>query len=76
MIHRFAIKGTTGTQIGSLTLSHAKYIRQFWIQGDTLIGPDSYNRGVGFWRYPQGGAPLKRLNANGGSGATVSLARR
>ena len=75
VIHRFAIKGT-GTQIGSLTLLRAKYIRQFWIQGGTLIGPDTYNRGVGFWRYPQGGAPLKRLSASGGSGVTVSLARR
>jgi hypothetical protein len=76
VIHRFAINGTAGTQIGSLTLAHAKYIVQFWIQGDTLIGPDSYNRGVGFWRYPQGGAPLKRLSVSAGSGVTVSLARR
>jgi hypothetical protein len=75
-IHRFAIHGTTGTQVGLLTLSHAQYLYQFWIQGSILIGPDSGKNDIGFWRYPQGGAPLKLKSVNGGYGVTVSLVRQ
>jgi hypothetical protein len=72
VIHRFAIQGIQGTQVGMLTLSHAKYLSQFWIQGSVIIGVDN---GIDFWRYPQGGAPLKRISVNGGYGVTVSVVR-
>jgi hypothetical protein len=75
-IHRFAIQGTKGKQVGLLKLLHVKVIRQFWIEGSTLIGPDLLGDEVGFWRYPQGGAPLKQLNLSGESGVTVSLVRQ
>ena len=73
VIHRFAIQGKTGKQVGLVTLSHVQYIRQFWIQGRILVAPDFSSNNVGFWRYPQGGAPLKRLKVQGG-GVTISLA--
>jgi hypothetical protein len=77
VIHRFAIQGTNGKQIGSLTLSHVKYISQFWIQGSILVGTDLYNNSVGFWRYPQGGVRFKQLELNRTvSGVTVSLVRQ
>jgi hypothetical protein len=77
VIHRFAIQGTKGKQIGSLMLSHVKYIFQFWIQGSILVGTDGYNSIVGFWRYPQGGVPFKRLKVKRPvSGVTVSLVRQ
>ncbi|MGA9418534.1 MAG: hypothetical protein WBV40_05240, partial [Candidatus Cybelea sp.] len=57
LIHRFAISGTQGTQVGSLTLKGASLAHQFWIQGKTLIGP-AYESGyyIGLWNYPRGGS--------------------
>jgi len=74
-IHRFEIQGTKGTQIGTVSLSGAAYIRQFWIQDGVVIGPQLLDNRIGFWSYPQGGAPLKMIKDGlGGSGVTVSLA--
>jgi hypothetical protein len=75
-IHRFALNGTHGKQIGLVTLSQAKYIGQFWIEGNIIVGSGTLNNDVGFWRYPQGGKPLKQLKVSGSAGGvTVSLAR-
>jgi hypothetical protein len=74
-IHRFKIQGTRGTQVGTVTLSSASYISQFWIQDGVVIGPQSLANRIGFWSYPQGGAPLEIIKDTlGGSGVTVSLA--
>jgi hypothetical protein len=75
LIHRFAISGTQGEQVGSLTLEGSNQVGQFWIQGDTIIGP-SYNDGyyIGFWKYPRGGSAKRTIQQSEAYGATVSRA--
>lgn len=74
-IHRFDVHGTRGTQVGTVGLSNASYISQFWIQGNVVIGPQTLANRIGFWRYPQGGAPLRSVKDTlGGTGVTVSVA--
>jgi hypothetical protein len=73
-IHRFEIEGTKGTQVGTVTLSGASNIWQFWIQDDVVIGPQSLISRIGFWKYPQGGTPVKVVRDTlGGTGVTVSV---
>jgi len=74
IIHRFAITGSTAKQIGTMHVSHANEIGQFWIQGHILVGLDALREFVGFWHYPKGGAPFEKINMTGPLGATVSLA--
>ena len=76
-IHRFAISGTQGTQVGSLTLKGARLAHQFWIQGKTLIGP-AYESGyyIGLWNYPRGGSHRRTIQQDEAYGATVSISRR
>lgn len=72
LIHRFAISGSAATQVGSLTLSGASNIGQFWIQHNTVIGPDISNNAVGFWHYPGGGTAVKSIPVDEPYGATIS----
>jgi len=78
-IYDFAIKGTKGTKVKSIQLKGAVNVVQFWIDGSTVIGPDGPNgakRDVGFWSYPAGGLPTKRLHGSfkNPSSATISVA--
>jgi hypothetical protein len=75
LIHRFAIKGRRGTQIGKLSLSGMQEVRQFWVQGGILIGP-AYESGWLFalWPYPTGGSATKSAAQDEAWGATVSVA--
>jgi hypothetical protein len=74
-IHRFAMHGTQGTQIGLLGLNGVQEVRQFWVQGSTLIGPAFESTwGFSFWKYPAGGSPTKTIQQTSAYGATVSLA--
>jgi hypothetical protein len=75
LIHRFTVRGKHAKQIGSVSISGAREIGNFWIQGNILIGMDAYDQYVGFWHYPQGGTPFKTRMMTGPHGATVSLAR-
>jgi hypothetical protein len=78
-VYDFAIKGTKGTKIRTVSLGTAINVVQFWLDGSTLIGPDGPNgakHDVGLWNYPQGGSPTLRIGdgvLENPSGATVSL---
>jgi len=74
LIHRFSIQGSTGTQIGSVTLSGPISVTQFWIHGSIVIGVDRFYSQVGFWKYPNGGSEIKALKMAYPLGATVSRA--
>jgi hypothetical protein len=69
--YRFSISGTDATEIGIATLDGTMSVRQFWIAGGTLVGPD-FNRNAGFWKYPAGGDPIKAIAGVHGYGAAVS----
>jgi hypothetical protein len=69
--YRFSIIGRNATEVGTTTLDGTVSVRQFWIAGGTLVGPD-FTRDAGFWRYPAGGAPIKTIARVHGYGAAVS----
>lgn len=78
VIYRFSIEGSNGTEVGATTLGGSMEVKQFWIQGGTIIGP-SYDfgstPGVGFWLYPGGGNVRQTITLENPFGATVSLAK-
>jgi len=77
VIYRVSVSGTTGTIMGSVTLSDAKYISSFWLQGTTLIGVDEVGNDIGYWKYPAGGSPFKLISGvSSPLAATVSLGKR
>lgn len=80
-IYRLAISGSKAKVIGRTTLTSTKYSLSFWIQSKRLIltylPRHSKYTALGFWAYPDGGAPTKTIRQLvGGYGLTVSLARR
>lgn len=73
VIDRFSVKEGKATKISSTQLDDTKSVRQFWIDGSRVIGPD-FDAPVGFWKYPAGGSATKRITTVRGYGAAVSLA--
>lgn len=73
VIYRFAVSGKSAKRVGSTTLDGTKSVRQFWIDGMRVIGPD-YDADVGVWNYPSGGSAVKLIRSVAGYGATISLA--
>lgn len=73
-VYRFAVTGTKGTRIGTVSLAGSTLVAQFWIQSSRIIGPDlGGNQAVEIWKYPSGGTMLKSFDASSNSfGATVS----
>jgi hypothetical protein len=71
-IYQFSVTGSHASEVGTTTLKGSTSVRQFWIEGNTVIGPD-FNRDVALWEYPSGGSPTKKI-ALLGYGAAISLA--
>ena len=67
VIYRFAIDGHYGHKVSASTLTDSEGNAQFLIHGSTVIGPLSYNsaEGIGFWRFPSGGAPVRTITTYG-----------
>lgn len=65
VIYRFAITGSSGHGVGATKLVNGLVYGQFLILGrSVVIGPQGYNSawGLGFWRFPAGGAPLRTIS--------------
>jgi hypothetical protein len=75
VIYQFSINGSAGTEIGSTTLDGTKSVRQFWIQGDTVVAPSLNGHDVGLFNYPAGGSPTGTIEGVRAFGAAVSLAQ-
>lgn len=74
VIYRVHITGITASIDGTTPLSGGLDVVQFWRQGKTVIGPDNLAGDAAFWKYPQGGAPVKTITGLAGpEGATVSV---
>jgi hypothetical protein len=76
VIYTFAISGSSGHRVSTTTLTDSAADAQFLIRGSTVIGPLSYNygQGIGFWRFPSGGAPISTISTYSyPSGETLSL---
>jgi hypothetical protein len=77
IVYQLRFSGSKAIVIGSTPLNGVgKWtVEQFWIQGKTLIGPDS-NSTVYFWKYPAGGSPVKSIQGfTLNVGSTVSVSR-
>jgi hypothetical protein len=80
-IYRLAISGSNAKVIGRTVLTSPKYSLLFWKQSKMLIltylPRHSKYTALGFWAYPDGGAPMKTIRqVVGAYGLTVSLAGR
>ncbi|HEX3458680.1 MAG TPA: hypothetical protein VHR97_12060 [Candidatus Baltobacteraceae bacterium] len=73
VVYQLSVSGSTANPVGTTTLSGTTSVRQFWVDGARLIGPD-YDAPVGFWNYPAGGSPVKTLSKTHGYGAAISAA--
>ncbi|MFZ0574284.1 MAG: hypothetical protein WA428_01430 [Candidatus Cybelea sp.] len=86
-IYEISVSGSTGVVSGPVLL-HSPHDKnpyqpvQFWLQGDTMIGPDRVRGGnglVNFWHYPAGGWPEKIIRRPGHAiglyGVTMSKAK-
>lgn len=77
-IYRFAISGSSGTLKRTVHLLGAtKYgLYQTWIDGKKVVGSDILGNTVWYWRYPEGGTPIKSItnHVHAPLGATISKA--
>jgi hypothetical protein len=74
-IYRFAIAGSSGTEVGSTRLRRGRRVAQFVIDDTRLAAADSSGHNVAFWKYPAGGAPVTSLAGFGEPfGITLSKA--
>ena len=75
VIYRFAINGSSGTQVGSTRLRGARSIAQFLVIGNQIVGANFNGESVAFWSYPNGGMPTQTINGLGEPfGVTLSPA--
>jgi len=73
VIYQFTINGSSGTEVGATPLDGSNYVRQFWIHGGKVVGPDNQGASVKFWNYPAGGTATKTLTGfDYPTGSTVS----
>jgi hypothetical protein len=77
-IYRFAVKGSEGTEVGTVTLD-SFIVFDYWIRGKRLIASSGFNPNgvVGYYNYPAGGSPTQTITHKGlvtPSGVTVSFA--
>lgn len=64
VLYRLHVSGTQGTVIGEAVLrghhDDGTFAHQFWVQGDTIVGPgptvNNQSSLLNFWRYPDGKA--------------------
>jgi hypothetical protein len=80
VIYQFAISGSNGTKVGTTPLgSGAQYVKQFWIQSQTVVAPNVTSgsaSNVLLFKYPAGGSATKRITKGviAPQGTVVSLA--
>jgi hypothetical protein len=65
--------GNEGTEVGQTNLKKSSDYAQFWIEGNTVVGPQIGSQGIGLWNYPNGGLPAKSIAGLPPYGVTISL---
>lgn len=74
--YRLSVHGSKGTITSKASLLNAKYVLQFTIFDNQLIGPDQNANQVTFWKYPKGGNPVKSITGlQLPQGSTISQSR-
>ncbi len=72
VVYQFSVSGHEAKKTGATTLAGTRSVRQFWIDGDRIVGPD-YGVDVGIWAYPAGGNAMQKISIPG-YGASVGAA--
>jgi hypothetical protein len=74
--YRIRVHESRATVVSKSGLLGAKFVVQFTIFNNQLIGPDQNANQVSFWKYPSGGNPVKTIaGLELPQGSTISLAR-
>jgi len=77
VIYHVKVTHSAGTVVGETPLTGTTGVFQFFIQGDTFIGPNLGNENVLFWKYPGGGMPTKAIGGfNDPFGSAVSKSKK
>jgi hypothetical protein len=77
-IYQFRISGSSATMVNTIELSTGKGNKnpggvEFWVQDGYLVAPKNHTGGIGRWRYPGGGLPVKTHPTHGYQiGVTIS----
>jgi hypothetical protein len=72
IVYRFSVSPSGVTRVGKTTLENGDRVRQSWIDGDRIVGPN-VSAGVVIWSYPKG-SQVKTFALHG-YGSAVSKAR-
>lgn len=77
VIYHVKVAHAAGKVVGATSLSGTTGVFQFFIQGNTFIGPNLGNEDVMLWKYPAGGAPTKSIGGfNDPFGSAVSKGKK
>ncbi len=77
VIYHVKVAHSAGTVVGETPLTGTTGIFQFFIHGDTFIGPNLGNENVLFWKYSAGGMPTKAIGGfNDPFGSAVSEGKK
>lgn len=77
VIYHVNVAHSIGKVVGATSLTGTTGVFQFFIHGNTFIGPNLGNENVMLWSYPDGGAPTKSIGGfNDPFGAAVSNGKK
>ncbi|HEX3370625.1 MAG TPA: hypothetical protein VHS56_13685 [Candidatus Cybelea sp.] len=62
VIYQFTVAGSVGTMIGQTQTQGSSDVVQFFIQGNTVVGPNATSGQVMYWPYPGGGEQEKIIS--------------
>ena len=72
----YRTNGAAGKIVGTTLLDVAGRVHQYYIDGNTVVAPDSTAGTVGLFKYPAGGPPIKSIAGfEEPIGSAVSLAK-
>jgi DNA-binding beta-propeller fold protein YncE len=77
IIYHVKITHSEGKVAGATPLTGTRGLFQFFIQGNTFIGPNLGDENVLFWKYPAGGTPTKAIGGfSDPFGSAVSIGKK
>lgn len=77
VVYHVKIAHSAGKVVGATSLAGTTGVFQFFIHGNTFIGPNLGNENVMLWKYPAGGTPTKSIGGfNDPFGSVVSNGKK
>jgi DNA-binding beta-propeller fold protein YncE len=65
VIYQFTVSGSVGTKVGETQTHGSSDVVQFFIEGNTVVGPNATSGQVMYWPYPAGGEQTKIISGFG-----------